>query len=78
MLGVTFPDHVTSPPSPGMSKVTQERIEPQARDSEAVDAEDRGRREQPIGHLSRRVLSPWMQDLVRKFSLSLRSNRRPE
>jgi len=72
VLGVTFPDHVSAKPNPGMSKITQERIEPQPQDGDSISGEGRGKRAAPMGHLSRRVLSPWMQDLVRSFYLSLR------
>lgn len=72
VLGVTFPDHISAKPNPGMSKITQERIEPQPQDGDSISGAGRGKRAAPMGHLSRRVLSPWMQDLVRSFYLSLR------
>ena len=78
VLGVTFPDHVSAKPNPGMSKITQERIEPQAQQGDSINGESRGARAAPMGHLSRRVLSPWMQDLVRSFYLSLREEGGPQ
>ncbi len=78
VLGVTFPDHISAKPNPGMSKITQERIEPQAQQGDSINGEGRGARAAPMGHLSRRVLSPWMQDLVRSFYLSLREEGGPQ
>ena len=78
VLGVTFPDQVTAPPNPGMSKITQERIDPQAQQSDVVAGESRGTRNAPMGHLSRIALHPWMQDLVRAFSLSQRAKNKTE
>ena len=78
VLGVTFPDHVSADPNPGMSKITQERIEPQAQQGDSINGEGRGARAAPMGHLSRKVLSPWMQDLVRSFYLSLREKGGPQ
>ncbi|MFT7619873.1 MAG: hypothetical protein ACI97A_003530 [Planctomycetota bacterium] len=67
ILGVPFPDQITGQPNPGMTKVTQERIEPQATDAKKITAEARKARATPIGQLKHRVLKPWMQDLVREF-----------
>ena len=78
MLGVTFPDHVSAKPNPGISKITQERIEPQAQQGDEVPGESRGARAAPMGHLTRRALSPWMQDIVRSFYLSLREEGGPQ
>ena len=78
VLGVTFPDHVSAKPNPGISKITQERIEPQAQESAPIDGEDRGRRDAPMGRMSRRGLPPWMQDLVRNFFSSLREEGQPQ
>lgn len=72
VLGVTFPDHVSAKPNPGISKITQERIEPQAQQGDRIPGEARGERAAPMGHMTRRTLSPWMQELVRSFYLSLR------
>lgn len=71
VLGVPFPDQITGQPNPGMTKVTQERIEPQSTDSKKINAEERKPRTMPMGQLKHRVLKPWMQDLVREFYGSL-------
>ncbi len=78
VLGVTFPDHVSAKPNPGISKITQERIEPQAQQGDQVPGESRGARAAPMGHLTRRALPPWMQDIVRSFYLSLREEGGPQ
>lgn len=78
VLGVTFPDHVSAKPNPGISKITQERIEPQAQQGDRIPGESRGERAAPMGHLTRRTLSPWMQELVRSFYLSLREEGGPQ
>jgi hypothetical protein len=78
VLGVTFPDHISAKPNPGISKITQERIEPQAQQGDRVPGEARGARAAPMGHLTRSPLSPWMQELVRSFYLSLREEGGPQ
>lgn len=72
MLGVHFPDHISGKPNPGMSKITQEQIEPQAEAADVIDAVDRGRRERSIGHVARPRLMPWMQQVVRDYFSSTR------
>lgn len=67
VLGIPYPDQITGKPNAGRTKVTQERIEPQAQETNVVPAEARLERSSPLGHLSRPVLTPWMQDLVRAF-----------
>ena len=78
VLGVTFPDQVSAKPNPGISKITQERIEPQAQQGDLVPGESRGARAAPMGHLTRRALPPWMQDIVRSYYLSLREEGGPQ
>jgi len=78
VLGVTFPDHVSAKPNPGISKITQERIEPQAQQGDLISGEDRGERAASMGHMTRSPLSPWMQELVRSFYLSLREEGGPQ
>ena len=73
VLGIPYPDQITGKPNPGRTKVTQERIEPQAQQVDPVLSEGRAPRAQPIGHLSKPRLLPWMQDLIRKFQATLRS-----
>jgi len=78
VLGVTFPDHVSAKPNPGISKITQERIEPQAQQGDRIPGEGRGARAAPMGHLTRRPLPLWMQRIVRSFYLSLREEGGPQ
>ena len=75
VLGIPYPDQITGKPNPGRTKVTQERIEPQAQQADPVSAEARTPRAQPIGHLQKPRLLPWMQDLIRKFQATLRSTK---
>ncbi len=70
VLGVHFPDHVSGKPNPGMSKITQDRIEPQAEKAVGVDAKGRAPRSAPVGAVARPRLLPWMQAVVAKFFLS--------
>ncbi len=73
VLGIHFPDHISGKPNPGMSKITQEQIDPQPEAADRAEAGDRGRRSQPTGPVARPRLMPWMQTLVRDYF----SNRRP-
>ncbi|MEM7518846.1 MAG: hypothetical protein AAF368_18230, partial [Planctomycetota bacterium] len=73
VLGVPIPDRVKGQPNPGKTKISQERIEPKAEESETVQASDRSERDAPIGVVEQRELSPWMRDLVREYFLSLRN-----
>ncbi len=75
VLGVPIPDRVKGQPNPGKTKITQERIEPRAEESSAIDAAARRARQAPIGHLPRRDLDPWMRTLVREYFLTLRQRR---
>lgn len=67
VLGIPYPDQITGKPNKGRTKVTQERIEPQAQTAPKAAAEARPERSSRLGHLSRPVLLPWMQDLVREY-----------
>ena len=60
-----------APPEIGL--LTQERVEPKREDSDARVAEPRRPRRSPIGHLSRHDLTPWMQQVVREYFLTLRA-----
>ncbi len=70
VLGVHFPDHISGKPNPGMSKITQDRIEPQAEKAANVSATERAARSAPVGAVATPRLMPWMQSLVAKFFLS--------
>ena len=74
VLGIPYPDQIAGQPNPGRTKVTQERIEPQPQDAAAIEASARKERALPMGHLSRQVLLPWMQQLVRDFQISLQAS----
>ena len=78
VLGVPYPDHITGQPNPGMTKVTQERIEPQSSPSPNITAESRRPRLAQMGRLFRSILEPWMQDLVRDFFDSRRQENNEE
>jgi hypothetical protein len=72
VLGVPIPDRVKGQPNPGKTKITQERIEPKAEESERLSAEARLPRAAPAGYSSRPELTPWMRELVRTYFLNLR------
>ena len=70
VLGIPYPDQIAGQPNPGRTKVTQERIEPQPQPAPPVAAELRPQRSSAVGHLSKPILLPWMQDLVRAYHLA--------
>ena len=72
VLGVPIPDRVKGQPNPGKTKITQERIEPKAEETERLSAEARRARAAPVGYSSRPELTPWMRELVRTYFLTLR------
>jgi hypothetical protein len=76
VLGVPIPDRVKGQPNPGKTKITQERIEPKAEESSAIEASPRRAREAAAGHLQERELTPWMRTLVREYFLTLRNQNR--
>lgn len=76
VLGVPIPDRVKGQPNPGKTKITQERIEPKAEESSAIEATPRRARESAPGHLQERELTPWMRTLVREYFLTLRNQKR--
>lgn len=67
VLGVPIPDHVKGRPNPGRTKITQERVEPQAEDAARITASARTPRSGPIGPVARPELEPWMRALVAKY-----------
>ncbi|MCA8979061.1 MAG: hypothetical protein H6831_14155 [Planctomycetes bacterium] len=67
VLGVPIPDHIKGRANPGRTKVTQERVEPEAEDSTPAVAESRRARETSAGTIERHELTPWMRELVRKY-----------
>ncbi len=76
VLGVPIPDHVKGRPNPGKTKITQERVEPQAENARPTDATARTPRQAPIGHVARPEMTPWMRDLVRSYFQTLRDKSR--
>jgi hypothetical protein len=72
VLGVPIPDRIKGQPGRGKTKITQERIEPEAEDFEVLSAGARAPRSSPVGHVARPDLAPWMRALVRAYFLTLR------
>ena len=68
VLGIPYPDQISGQPNPGRTKVTQERIEPQAQKSDPISAAAQRARSAPVGPLARPVLTPWMQDIIRAYT----------
>lgn len=71
VLGIPYPDQITGKPNKGRTKVTQERIDPQAQDADAAQAAAQTARSSSLGPLARPILTPWMQDVVRAFGLEV-------
>ncbi len=76
VLGVPIPDRVKGQPNPGKTKITQERIEPKAEESAAIEASARKSRQTPAGNVQERELTPWMRTLIREYFLTLRNKNR--
>ena len=72
VLGVPIPDRVKGQPNPGKTKITQERVEPQAESVAGANASARSPRGAPIGHVANPELAPWMRDLVRAYFRAIR------
>jgi len=77
VLGVPIPDRVKGQPGPGRTKVTQERIEPEAEDARPVAASARSPRSLPDGRVSKLELEPWLRGVVTSYFLSMRSKDTP-
>lgn len=67
ILGIPTPDRIQGMTNPGRSKVTQENATPREEPQAAVDAEARGPRQAPMGHIEHPRLTPWMQSLIEKY-----------
>ena len=67
VLGVPISDHVKGRPNPGKTKITQERVEPEAEDAAAVKAGQRAPRNAPLGSFESPPLNAWMRDLIRNY-----------
>ena len=72
VLGVPIPDRIKGRPGPGRTKVTQERIQPEAEETANVAASQRTPRVHPEGSLSALDLEPWLQGVVTRYFLGLR------
>lgn len=73
VLGVPIPDRVNGQPNKGRIRITQQRITPEAEQSDAVAAEDRTARQGPVGPIADPDFSPWLHDLVRRYFLQRRA-----
>ena len=73
VLGVPVPDRVKGRPGPGPTKITQERIEPQAEEAGAIVASARAARSRPVPALSSVELGPQLRELVRAYFLARRA-----
>ncbi|MEE9392616.1 MAG: hypothetical protein V3W41_08940 [Planctomycetota bacterium] len=72
VLGVPIPDHIKGRPSPGRTKITQERIEPKPDQVSRIGAQKRSPRKAPAGHVASPDLLPWMRTLVKNYYLRVR------
>lgn len=73
VLGVPVPDRVKGQPNRGKTKITQERVEPRAEDSDPVRAAERTPSSQPLGRIPAPHASPFVRDAVRRYFLALRA-----
>ncbi|HIF33135.1 MAG TPA: hypothetical protein EYQ75_15965 [Planctomycetaceae bacterium] len=72
VLGVPIPDRINGQPNKGRIRVTQQRVTPEAEESERVLAERRAPRTGNVGPIHHPTLSPWLQDIVRRYFLARR------
>ena len=73
VLGVPIPDRVNGQPNQGRIRITQQRITPEAEQSDRVNAQDRSARQGPVGPIAHPDYSPWLQDIVRRYFLQRRA-----
>jgi hypothetical protein len=73
ILGVPIPDRITGQPNKGRTRITQQRITPEAEDGQPVPAEDRGTRNGRVGPVHHPDFAPWLQDYVKKYFLKRRA-----
>ena len=74
VLGVPIPDRIKGRPGAGPTKITQERIEPQAEQPDGLKAAPRIARSNPNSPLSSLDLEPSLKALVRRYFLNRRAN----
>lgn len=73
VLGVPIPDRVNGQPNKGRIRITQQRITPEAEQSDPAVAQDRLPRDGSVGPIHHPEFSPWLQDLVRRYFLQRRA-----
>lgn len=73
VLGVPIPDRIKGRPGPGPTKITQERIEPEAEEAAPVGASPRAPRVGSLERPSSLRLDPSLRALVRDYFLALRA-----
>ena len=72
VLGVPIPDRVNGQPNKGRIRITQQRITPEPEQSDPVPAQQRAVRNGPVGPIHHPDLSPWLQNLIRRYFLEQR------
>ena len=74
VLGVPIPDRIKGRPGPGPTKITQERIEPDAEESSQITAAARKARSTPLKRPSSLQLDASLRKLVQGYFLKRRAN----
>lgn len=72
ILGIPVPDRIKGIPNNGRTKMVQEKATPKQEDATLSEAEVRAARDNSFGHLQHPELSPWMQDLIKNYFLTIR------
>ncbi|MFT4542851.1 MAG: hypothetical protein ACI841_000549 [Planctomycetota bacterium] len=73
VLGVPIPDRIKGRPGPGPTKITQERIEPEAEQAAPIGATARMARDTPLERPTPVSLDPALRNLVRDYFLRMRA-----
>lgn len=73
VLGVPIPDRITGQPNKGRIRITQQRITPEAEQSDPSVAQSRGSRNAAVGPIHHPDLTPWLHDVVRRYFLDRRN-----
>ncbi|MDG2130692.1 MAG: hypothetical protein P8K08_22025 [Fuerstiella sp.] len=73
VLGVPIPDRVNGQPNKGRIRITQQRITPEAEQSDQGPAQNRSPRDGIVGPIHHPDFSPWLQDLVKRYFLDRRA-----
>ena len=77
VLGVPIPDRINGQPNKGRIRVTQQRVTPEAEESDRVIAQPRAARTGLVGPIHHPQLAPWLQDFVRRYFLTRRKSAEP-